>query len=95
MPLNKPKLISAIKTALEKSHARKNSKHGIETLANELGKAIDTYIREADVQTNTTGTGVVAPGIAVTTFGSSVTQTGTTTVTGISSTTGKGVGKVV
>ena len=95
MPLNKPKLYAAIKVAFEKSHQRKNTKQGIETIAQELSNAIDTYIREADVQTTTTGTGVVAPGIVVNTFGSSVAQTGTTTATGVSTTTGTGVGKVV
>ena len=95
MPLNKPKLYAAIKVAFEKSHQRKNTKQGIETIARELSNAIEVYIREADVQTNTSGTGVVAPGIAVTTFGSAFTQTGTSVATGVSTTIGTGVGKVV
>lgn len=95
MPLNKPKLIADIKMALDKSHQKKSPQEGRFTLALELAAAIDAYVRSGEVQTNTTGAGVVAPGILVVTAGSAAAQTGATTVTGTSVTIGTGVGKVV
>ena len=95
MPLNKPKLIADIKIAFDKSHKMKSPKEGLMTLSIELAAAIDAYVRSGEVQTNTTGAGVVAPGILVVTAGSAAAQTGATTVTGTSVTIGTGVGKVV
>ena len=95
MPLNKPKLIADIKIALDKSHQKKSPQDGRLTLAMELADAIDTYVRSGEVQTTTSGAGVVAPGILVTAAGSAGAVAGATTVTGNSVTIGTGVGKVV
>ena len=91
MPLNKQKLIGDIKTALDKSQQRKNPQDGRMTLAMELGAAIDAFIKGGDVQTTTSGTGVVAPGIP--TAGSPSAQV--TVSVGSSTTVGTGVGKVL
>jgi len=95
MPLNKAKLIADIVTAQEKAHQGKYTKDGIQIFAIEMAAAIDFFIKSGDVQTTTTGTGVVAPGIAVATAGSSVAQTGASVGPGASTTVGTGVGKVV
>tara|TARA_R110002051_G_scaffold248368_1_gene307915 strand:+ start:484 stop:759 length:276 start_codon:yes stop_codon:yes gene_type:complete len=91
MPLNKPKLIADIVTAQEKAHQAKFNTDGRAIFAQELATAIDFFIKSGDVQTTTTGLGIVAPGIA--TAGSQYAQV--TISPGTSTTSGTGVGKVV
>jgi hypothetical protein len=65
MPLNKAKLIADIVVAQEKAHKAKFNVDGRSIFAQEMANAIDLFIKSGDVQTITTGIGVVAPGIAV------------------------------
>jgi|TARA_R110002073_G_scaffold3246_4_gene21929 hypothetical protein len=91
MPLNKQKLIADIIIAQEKAQKAKFNIDGRKIFARELAMAIDLFIKSGDVQTTTTGIGIVAPGIA--TAGSSYAHV--TVSPGQSTTTGTGVGKVV
>ena len=56
-----------------------------------MATAIDLFIKSGDVQTTTTGVGVVAPGIAVNAGG----YPGATVAPGTSTTSGAGTGKVL
>jgi len=91
MPLNKQKLIADIITAQEKAHKAKFNVDGRAIFAREMAMAIDLFIKSGDVQTTTSGLGIVAPGIP--TAGSQYAQV--TVAPGTSTTTGTGVGKVV
>jgi len=91
MPLNKAKLISDIVVAQEKAHKAKFNVDGRSIFAQEMANAIDLFVKSGDVQTTTTGVGVVAPGIAVNAGG----YPGATVAPGTSTTSGAGTGKVL
>jgi len=91
MPLNTPKLIADILTAQEKAHKAQFNVDGRQIFAQEMAIAIDAFVRSGDVQTSTSGTGIVTPGQAVVAGG----YPGTTISPGSSTTIGAGVGKVL
>jgi len=72
MPLLKPTLKSGIQALL--TEMRTKEENADEYFADQLATLIDTYIKSATV--------TVAPGIAVTTAGSAVAQSGATTAPG-------------
>ena len=94
MALVIPTLQGQIVNALKKAQKAPSTEAGNQILATELAKAIDAYIKSGDVNTTTTGVGIVAPGQLVVTAGSPSAQAGATTSPGTSTTTGAGIGKV-
>ena len=90
MALVLPTLQNQILSALKRAQKAKSTASGNQILAADLARAIDLYIKSGDVNTTTTGVGIVAPGIA--TAGSQYAQV--TVSPGASTTTGTGVGKV-
>tara|TARA_R110000851_G_scaffold228510_1_gene381231 strand:- start:1725 stop:2000 length:276 start_codon:yes stop_codon:yes gene_type:complete len=91
MPLNKAKLISDIVRAQEKAHKAQFNVDGRSIFAKEMANAIDLFVKSGDVQTTTTGVGIVAPGQAVNAGG----YPGATVAPGSSTTSGAGTGKVL
>lgn len=69
MPLNKPQLKSAIKSAMNQAKGIEDQAQAIDVFAEALSSAIDTFVK----------TGTVAAGIPVATAGTASNQTGATT----------------
>lgn len=100
MPLIPNKLITDIKRALDKSAVNGRKDKAIESkirydLAVDIAMAIDAYIRNADVVTDTLGVGVTPAGQPVVSATAAGPALGSTTSPITGTTKGSGRGKIV
>ena len=95
MPLNTPKLYSAIKKAFDDQKKNTgNQDAAIAKIAKDLSQAIDAYVRSGLVITNPGQQVTVPPGVPVTTVGSQSAQAGATVAPGVGVSSATGTGRV-